>query len=79
MDLSEAARVCSTSSGIPIFQKKYIKSGQYGGISRKETKNPRMKSKSNYTAKDKSDKETFQDSKEKDGNPPEVSRLESFE
>ena len=32
MDLDEAVRVHITSSGIPIFQKKDSKSGQYGGI-----------------------------------------------
>ena len=78
-DLYEEARVCSTSSGIPIFHKKDTKSGNYGGTSCKKGNSASMKRQDNHTAQDKDDYCIFKDFKEKNYDPPEESNLTSFE
>ena len=52
MDLSEGSSVYSTSSGVPIFNQKDSKSGQYGGISHNESNNPSIQRHANHTAQD---------------------------
>ena len=79
MDISEASRFHSPRYVIPIFQNKDSKSRQYGGISSKESDNPRMQRQDKHTDQDKSDGDTFQDLKEKYDNPPDDSNLTSFE
>ena len=64
MDISEAARVYSIRSGINLFYQKKIRSGQYDGISRKDSNNPTLQKKDNHTAKYEADDDTFQDTKE---------------
>ena len=66
MDISKKAKVCSNSSDIPIFQKNYSRSVQYGGILCKDSKNPKLQQQANYNAQDKADDDTFQCAKEKD-------------
>ena len=79
MYIYEASRVLSNSSGVFIFQQKNSKSGQYGGISRKESNNPRMQRQTSHTAQDEADYEISQDAKERDKYPPEDFNLTSFE
>ena len=69
-DPSNAARACSNSSVIPIFQHKDGNSGQYGGISRNISKTQRIQRQDNHTAKDKGDDGKFQDYQEKYEYPP---------
>ena len=79
MDLSVAARFCSNSSVILIFNQKYNKIRQYGGISHKKIKNSRFQRKANYINTEKSDNDTFKYAKEKDSDPQEELNLTSFE
>ena len=79
MNLSEAARVHSTSYGITIFNQKDITSEQYGYISQKEINNPRTQRQADHTSQYEADNYTFQYAKEKDDNPLDDSKLKSFE
>ena len=79
LDLSEAEKFGSNSYSTTIFQHKYINSGQYGGISCKFSNNPSMQRQAKNNAQYDSDNDIFQYCKNKDDDPPEESRLTSFE